>query len=210
MAKLSISKVRKEPWLARMEEMPDNPETVAFWEEVSGLSVENLSADIAKQSDYDRGVSSICAKALLMVVATAIDNETTLYDACKKSRVSMTTINRWRRQMPVVNEVINVLDEVINARIEHEIYDRAVNGWYEDVWHQGDAVGTKLMRSHDLLKFHAQANNAKYAPKQQIKQEISGPAGDAVQIDTKLLRGMSNDELTFLEQMINKAAEIGA
>lgn len=210
MAKLSNTRLPqsdKEPWLVRMEEIPENPETCAFWEEVSGLSLAGLEEAVEHQSGYKHATRvHQCARAILMVTATAIYNETTLYEACKTVRIPVTTLNGWRRRMPVVNEAIEIVEQTLDARVEHEIYDRAVNGWEEDVWHQGDVVGSKRVKSHDLLKFHAQANNPKYAAKQQIKQEISGPGNGAVQIDANLLRGMSDEELAFLEKMMEKKA----
>lgn len=209
MAKLLNTKIdpsEKEAWLVRMEEIPENPETVAGWEEITGLSLDGLTEAVLQQSGY-KHASRVkqCARALLMTVAVAIDNETTLYEACKKVRVPITTLNGWRRRMPVVDQAMEIVEQTLDARVEHEIFDRAVNGWDEDVWHMGAPCGTKRVKSHDLLKFHAQANNPKYAAKQQIQQKVTINDG-AIQLDPAMLRGMSDDELAFLEKMVAKQA----
>ena len=150
-----VPDAEREPWLVRMESIPANPETVEYWEEITGMQLEGLREAVGAQSGYVHA-SRIeqCARAILMVCATAIDQETTLYKACRHLNFPYPTVLGWRRRMPVVDQAIEVIGQVLNARVDHEIYERAVEGWDEDVWHQGTPVGVKRVRDHALLRFY--------------------------------------------------------
>ena len=204
-----VPDAEREPWLVRMESIPANPETVEYWEEITGMQLDGLREAVGAQSGYVHA-SRIeqCARAILMVCATAIDQETTLYKACRHLNFPYPTVLGWRRRMPVVDQAIEVIEQVLNARVDHEIYERAVEGWDEDVWHQGTPVGVKRVRDHALLRFYAESNDPKYTPKQKIEKKITGSGENgAVVIDSNLLRGLSDEELQFLEKMVAKKAE---
>ena len=199
----------KEPWLQRMEQIPDNPETVRYWEEVTGMTLSGLLEAVEVQSGYVHAARvTQCARAVLMVCATAVEQETTLYKACKHLSFPYPSVLGWRRRMPVVDQAIAVIEEVLNARVDTEIYERAVEGWDEDVWWQGAVAGTKRVKDHALLRFYAESNDEKYTPKQKVEKKITGSGADgAVLIDSQLLRGMTDAELGFLEKMMAKRSQ---
>lgn len=204
----AIDPADKEPWLLRMEQIPESPQMVLHWEEVTGMTLGGLREAVEAQSGYVHASRvEQCARAILMVCATAIDGETTLYKACRELNFSYPQFLGWRRRMPVVDQAIEVIEQVLNARVDHEIYERAVEGWDEDVWWQGAPVGTKRVRDHGLLRFYAESNDAKYTPKQKIEKRVTGSGENgAVVIDASLLRGLSDEELEFLEKMVAKKA----
>jgi len=78
--------------------------------------------------------------------------------AAKAAGVIRATVYRWRDQ---VSGFASEWDDILAGRMEElecEVYDRAKEGLLEDVYHNGQVVGTKRKPSDQLAMFLLKAN----------------------------------------------------
>lgn len=67
------------------------------------------------------------------------------------------SVYRWRAKDPKFAKRWEMALDHCHAALERSIYDRAVNGWDEPVYHKGVMVGTKRVYSPVLMIFAAKA-----------------------------------------------------
>lgn len=91
--------------------------------------------------------------------------------------------------------------------LEEVLTDRALSGWEEPVWHQGEQCGVVRKYSNTLAVFLLKhANREKYGDRTELRH--AGPDGGAIQIQTDLSR-FTDEQLAQLDQIL-AAAEPGA
>jgi hypothetical protein len=75
--------------------------------------------------------------------------------AANKAGIDRKSVYNWKANDPVFAELFDVAIEDANDAIRQEIRRRAVEGWLEPVYQQGQKVGTIRKYSDGLLRFLA-------------------------------------------------------
>jgi len=102
--------------------------------------------------------------------------------AAKSAGISPSTVNSWQRNNEVFQEYYDLAEQAHAEYLEVEAQRRAVMGVEEDVWYQGEKVGTKIAYSDNLLKFLLQgARPQKY--RRQSKVEVKADGNSKVQVN---------------------------
>jgi hypothetical protein len=99
-----------------------------------------------------------------------------------------------------LKEWTEALEDATNSLIT-EATRRARDGVTEDVWYNGDVVGSKIRYSDTLLMFLIKGQCPQYATE---RREISGPNGGAIPIPPLSLTHLEDDELKSLLALARK------
>ncbi len=104
--------------------------------------------------------------------------------ACQLAHLPRISAYQWRRSYPDFAAAWEAALDLGNETLEDEAVRRAVEGTEKPVYQQGRLVGLVQEYSDTLLIFLLKGRRPeKYGEK--LRQEISGPGGDAVQIDDR-------------------------
>lgn len=86
--------------------------------------------------------------------------------------VSTDTTRRHRKSDPVFAEAYEEALEIYRDRIRETVHNRAVEGWEEPVFYQGELVATIRKFSDRLLELHAKARVPEY--RDQVDVNVGG------------------------------------
>lgn len=102
--------------------------------------------------------------------------------AAKSAGIAVSTVTNWQRNDETFKEYYDIAEQAHAEYLEVEAQRRAVMGVEEDVWYQGEKVGTKIAYSDNLLKFLLQgARPQKY--RRQSKVEVKADGDSKVQVN---------------------------
>ena len=115
--------------------------------------------------------------------------------AAKAGVTCRTTLN-WRKDESIENQrflhAFEIAEKLRCDRIDDEIYRRAVNGWHEPVFYQGEQVGEKWRRSDVLLIFAAKAMMPeKYRERYEVEHNQPELRADLTRVSDAELRVMA-------------------
>lgn len=82
----------------------------------------------------------------------------TIVGACKQIKVAPATVAGWRKGDELFAAQFRATQDLFVQELETEARRRAVEGWDEPVWFQGEMVGTIRKFSDTLLIFLLKAN----------------------------------------------------
>lgn len=159
-----------------------------------------------KKKEKDRDVYSEKLAQAMLFFLWRFNQEGSMSKAAAHEWLSIGAVNAWRKTFPLFDEVLVEMEETLVQAADDELYDRAVRGIDKPIISQGAVVFVKN-KSDELLKFYLQNNRKKYAAKQEVKAEVSGPGGGpikAMSVDLSNLRGLSDEELDILQSMMEK------
>lgn len=124
--------------------------------------------------------------------------------------LSYNTIKNYASKDPYFAEMIEIAENQFAAGVEKALYERGVQGIEEDIWYQGEKVGTKRVYSDKLLEVLAKAtdkerfstkpsesNTLVVATDQGVAQVLGKFLG--VDIDGKAPKQDSEDDITDVE-----------
>lgn len=72
-------------------------------------------------------------------------------DACRSARLSPSFVRKWQNEDDTVREVLHEAEQVGALALDSEAIRRGKVGVEEDVYYQGEVVGTKRVYSDGLL-----------------------------------------------------------
>ena len=160
-----------------------------------------------RRAELKDGYSVKLAQAMLFFL-WRFNQEGSISRAVNHPWLTYGAVSAWRRTFSLFDEVLTEMEETLVQAADDELYDRAVRGVDKPVISQGAVVFVKE-KSNELLKFYLQASRKKYAAKQEVKQEVSGPGGGPIKsvgLELSNLRGLSDEELDALQAMMEKAS----
>ncbi len=114
----------------------------------------------------------------------ALRNLPMISSACAAAGINRTTA--WRRRQADEDFAAawdDAMEEGVD-RVEQEAFRRAVEGWEQGVWHQGEQVGTERRYSDALLALILKGRRKSvYAD----RTELTGPGGGPVSAQAQVL-----------------------
>ena len=90
--------------------------------------------------------------------------------------ISPATIKVHRKQDPEFQDAFDMALELFRDKIDLAVYHRGLSGWVEDVWYQGEVVGTKRVYSDALLALLAKRHNPLYRDRVEIEANVTATA----------------------------------
>lgn len=95
--------------------------------------------------------------------------------SCKKAKISKTEAYRKRREDPKFAEDWDRAREIGAAALESEAIRRAVEGWLEPIYHDGEIVGYVRKYSDRLIEFLLRgAMPEKYRERHELSGRVDG------------------------------------
>ncbi len=88
--------------------------------------------------------------------------------AAARTEIDRTLVYYWLEHDEAFTFAYHIADEAANRHIEAEIRRRAIDGWEEPVYQQGNLVGTVRKYSDTLLIFYAKRRMPEYREKHQL------------------------------------------
>lgn len=73
-----------------------------------------------------------------------------------------------------MEELVEMAHEFYREKISHVIHDRAVDGWEEPVYYQGECIGHVQKYSDRLLELQAKRHCPEYRDKSQVDHNVTG------------------------------------
>ena len=92
--------------------------------------------------------TAMCLAALVQQLSTNCGD---MYEACRAVGVSLLFVNSWRSDDKEVDERLSEAERVGLQGLASIALQRAAHGHNEDVYYQGDVVGTKVVHHDGLL-----------------------------------------------------------
>ena len=117
------------------------------------------------------------------VVLDQLAHGRTLEEAAQAAGVSRRTIFNWRRDDDEFSLQVADAVEAGTDVFRAELRRRALEGWDEPVFHQGEVVGHVRRHSDTLLIFELKRRDPTYRDNQRI--EVTGPGGGPVEIEDR-------------------------
>ncbi len=124
----------------------------------------------------------------------------TITAAAKAARIRRRQHHTWLERDPEYVERFCEAQELANERLEHEARRRAVEGWKEPVFYEGEKVGDKPKYSDNLLMF---LMKGALPEKYKERYEQVGEPTKSVNYNVDLT-SLSDEELRTLERMVDK------
>lgn len=188
------------------------PDTIAFHEERAGVPYLLILEHVVEGSDerQPKRVSESTAQGMLFYLSNLWGNRSKI--GAIQPPINSSMVTYWRRRYAFFDDTCADFEEELADGAEQELYERAVLGQAQPVVING-AVEYIDKKSDDLLKYFLTHNRPKrYSQKTESKvtqkTELSGPNGGPLAVvDRSSLRGLSDEELAKLEQLLSKGVE---
>lgn len=120
----------------------------------------------------------------------------TVGGAARACKIGSYTHTHWLQTDPAYRRAYEWCKLAKNADIEDALYTRAVHGWKEPVWHQGEKVGYNRKYDNRLLMFLAKARMPEtYGQRVQVTGAGGGPIQHAhmvAQLPPELLKRLAD------------------
>ena len=111
--------------------------------------------------------------------------------------VGYDTIARQLKSDPVFKKLFERAKIVAADTVEAEVFKRAVEGWEEPVWYQGEIVGHTLKKSDRMLELLAKGVRP---DKFSEKMQLSGKGGGPLQLQVINFGETTREELDKIEE----------
>lgn len=105
-------------------------------------------------------------------------------DACQAVNISHAALRYWRINDNMFDEACREAFDMRTDEIETIFYDRAINGVQQEVYHDGEMVGTKTIHDNGLLTKALVARRPEVWANQTRKVEITGKDGGDIKVVT--------------------------
>lgn len=113
---------------------------------------------------------------LSALVAQLASNCGDMFEACKACGVSLMFVQQWRKDDADVDAALAEAAAVGALQIESVALQRALRGHEEDVYYQGDVVGSKIVHHDGLLQAIMKAKLPEYGKDAEgARQTFNGP-----------------------------------
>jgi hypothetical protein len=129
----------------------------------------------------------------------ALRTSPTVVQAAAMAGVALSTVYLWRSN-PEFAEAFELAKELFKAKIEQEVFDRAIHGYEEPIYYLGAEVGRRKVVSDTLLQFLAKRHIPEYRDKQTITVERSLATVDLME----QFRGLPAEEREQLTRLLEK------
>jgi len=94
--------------------------------------------------------------------------------ACKVLHISQTTIKKYLKIDPAFKEEVERVKEEVEDRLEHALYERALNGVTKGVYHKGELIAEETVYPENVAMFLLKAMKPeKYADRSAIAHSLT-------------------------------------
>jgi hypothetical protein len=112
--------------------------------------------------------------AVFAAILNNIINCGVYYKACVAAGISMRYLNKITQAFPVLKEIVEDARAIYCDRVAEAIHNRAVNGWDEPVFYQGEQVGEITKYSDRLLELLAKRHIPEFRDHTTSDVNVSG------------------------------------
>ena len=107
-----------------------------------------------------------------MLEEELVKNHGDMSSAASAAGVSVASVHFWMEEDDKAAGRLKLAQMIGWSRLESAAYERAVKGIEEDVWYQGQVVGSKRVYSDGLLSQMLKARDKAYAGEQQLGARV--------------------------------------
>lgn len=133
----------------------------------------NATYPIVIEKTYMSRVAQHFDHETRMIFLKHYANSGLLMQSAKRTGISYETVNWNVKQDPVFKRACDAAKEIFKERIENAIHTRAIDGVEEDVYFQGEVVGTKRVYSDGLLQTLAKRHIPEYRDRVDIDATVT-------------------------------------
>jgi hypothetical protein len=115
-----------------------------------------------------------CTPEAVTKVLNNLANLGVMYTACIGTGMSLPSFDRIKKDNKELLELVAIAKTIYAEKVSHAVHCRAINGWLEPVFYQGDEVGYVRKFSDRLLEMQAKRHCPEYRDRSQMDVNVGG------------------------------------